>query len=239
MATPQTMVCDTAADLPPAVPVFGKFGIDRCCADRSLLAQASEEQSLRPRTAFCSITGTEPVHLSDTRDWAIAPLSSLCAHIVETHHACTRAQLPSLRQSAQRVASRHAEAHPELGEIQYRVEFLTANLFRHLGREETILFPAIARLERRSPDRGTGAPVCIGSVRRFIRLMMAEHDAAGEAFAEVRELTRDFTPPEGACPAHRTFYAALDSFGRGLHRHVHIESSVLFPRAIELEQSLR
>jgi regulator of cell morphogenesis and NO signaling len=67
--------------------------------------------------------------------------------------------------------------------------------------------------------------------------MMAEHDVAGEITARIRELSHNYTPPIGACPTYRGFYQALLEFEQDLHRHVHLENNILFPRAIELEES--
>jgi regulator of cell morphogenesis and NO signaling len=74
-------------------------------------------------------------------------------------------------------------------------------------------------------------------VRNPIRVMMAEHDAAGDALAQIRRLSHDFTPPEGACPTYRGYYHALAEFEQDLHRHVHLENNILFPRAIEMDES--
>jgi len=43
--------------------------------------------------------------------------------------------------------------------------------------------------------------------------------------------------PANACPSYKGLYHALDEFERDLHRHVHLENNILFPRAVELEQS--
>jgi regulator of cell morphogenesis and NO signaling len=67
--------------------------------------------------------------------------------------------------------------------------------------------------------------------------MMAEHDAAGETLARIRALSHDYTAPEGACPTYRGFYQGLAEFESDLHRHVHLENNILFPRAIEMEES--
>jgi regulator of cell morphogenesis and NO signaling len=52
---------------------------------------------------------------------------------------------------------------------------------------------------------------------------------------QIRELSKDFTRPEGACTSFRALYDGLREFEQDLHRHVHLENNILFPRAIELE----
>ncbi len=237
MSTPETTVRDIALEQPAAIRIFEKFGIDYCCGGRKALAEACEERSLNVDAVLAAIADAEEVHQPASRDWATATLEDLCRHIVDKHHAFIRAELPRLLQLAQKVVSRHGESHPELGQIQCLVESTGEELLQHLNKEEVVLFPYIANLERNVANCGPQPLGCFGSVRNPICMMIAEHDAAGEAFSEIRKLSQDFTPPEGACPTYCGFYAALADFERDLHRHVHLENNVLFPRAIEMEES--
>ena len=67
--------------------------------------------------------------------------------------------------------------------------------------------------------------------------MLADHDDAGALLAKIRELSGNFVAPANACPSYKGFYHGLEEFERDLHRHVHLENNILFPRAVELEQS--
>jgi regulator of cell morphogenesis and NO signaling len=237
MTTPQTTVRDIALENPAAIRVFEKFGIDYCCGGRKPLAQACEERALEPAAVLAAIAGAAREPSAPSADWTTASLESLCAHIVSTHHAYVRAEIPRLEQFAQKVVSRHGAAHPELLPIQQLVASLGEDLLQHLEKEEVILFPYIVNLERNLASCGPRSLACFGAVRNPVRVMMAEHDAAGAALAEIRSLSHDFTPPEGACPTYRGFYQALSDFERDLHQHVHLENNILFPRAISLEES--
>ena len=57
--------------------------------------------------------------------------------------------------------------------------------------------------------------------------------------AEMRELSENFAPPEGACPTFHAFYNGLHEFELDLHQHIHLENNILFPRAIAMEASGR
>ena len=69
-------------------------------------------------------------------------------------------------------------------------------------------------------------------------MMEMEHESAGNAFKEIRELTNDLTPPDGACNTYRVTFSLLDEFENDLHRHIHLENNVLFPKSIMLESDL-
>jgi regulator of cell morphogenesis and NO signaling len=74
-----------------------------------------------------------------------------------------------------------------------------------------------------------------GTVENPIRVMMKEHDTAGELLREIRALSSDYSVPPDGCISHRTLYEALTEFEQDLHQHVHLENNILFPRAIALE----
>jgi len=64
-----------------------------------------------------------------------------------------------------------------------------------------------------------------------------EHESAGEALREMRDLTAGYTLPAGACNTFRVLYFELEEMERDLHRHVHLENNILFPRAVALEEA--
>jgi regulator of cell morphogenesis and NO signaling len=74
-----------------------------------------------------------------------------------------------------------------------------------------------------------------GSVRNPIHMMEIEHDSAGEALRELRQVTNQFIAPEEGCFSYKTLYQGLVEFEADLHQHIHLENNILFPRAIELE----
>jgi regulator of cell morphogenesis and NO signaling len=69
--------------------------------------------------------------------------------------------------------------------------------------------------------------------------MEDDHTLAGDLMGRLRTLTSGFRPPADACATYRLCYAELARYEEDLHRHVHLENNVLFPRAIALEQSIR
>lgn len=237
MSTLQATVREIALENPASIRVFEKFGIDYCCGGRKPLAEACAERALEPSVVLAAIASAAQDHTADRSTWRSASLESLCAHIVGTHHGYVRRETPRLGQLAQKVVSRHGPTHPELPILQQLVTALGEDLAAHLGREEAVLFPYIVNLERNLATCGPRSLGCFGTVKNPIHVMRAEHDAAGEILARIRQLSHDYTAPEGACPTYRGFYQALSEFETDLHQHIHLENNILFPRAIEMEES--
>jgi regulator of cell morphogenesis and NO signaling len=161
-------------------------------------------------------------------------LADLCRHVVETHHAYLRRELPRIERLLDRVVAAHGERHPEVREVRRVFDPFAADLMQHVAKEELVLFPAIRRLEQ---DRRYPAGP-FGSVRNPMNRMETEHEEAGGALAAMRSLTDDFSPPADACPTFRALLGALTELEGDMFRHVHKENNVLFPRALRLEDEL-
>jgi regulator of cell morphogenesis and NO signaling len=235
-ATTQT-VREIALEQPTAIHVFEQFGIDYCCGGRKPLAEACAAKNLEIDSVIAALEEAEKRPVTEFEKWAEKSLESLSSHIVAKHHAYVKGELPRLAQLAQKVVNRHGSAKPELPAIANTLIQLDEELIQHLAKEEAVLFPYIAGLER-SVSIGTPRPrSCFGTVANPIAMMTQEHDAAGALIAEIRRLSENFTIPENACPTFHAFYDGLREFERDLHQHIHLENNILFPRAIELENS--
>ena len=82
---------------------------------------------------------------------------------------------------------------------------------------------------------GVPAFAPFGAVDNPIRVMMKEHDTAGDILRELRTMTSDYLVPSDACISYQTLYQALEEFEKDLHQHIHLENNILFPKALKLE----
>jgi len=223
-----------AAERPEALHVLERHGVDYCCGGDRTVEDACGRAGANPKTVLAEIDrATTASDDSSQGDWLSAPLTELCDHIEQTHHAFLREQLPYLTDLFEKVIAAHGENHPELAEARDVFRSLRAELEPHMFKEERILFPAIRKME------SAGQPVSMpfGSVQNPIDVMEDEHAGAGEALRRLRRLTGDYRVPDDACNAYRGLLEILHRLEVDLHEHIHKENNILFPRAIEMEGS--
>jgi regulator of cell morphogenesis and NO signaling len=227
-------VGDLVAEHPDRARVFERYGIDYCCGGKQPLAAACAEAGADAGDVARALAEADTHAAPDATDWATAPLAKLVEHIVATHHAYLRRELPRLTGLAAKVFEVHRARHPELGECRDVFAGLRAELEAHMQKEEVILFPMIAQME------ATGSPECVhcGSVRNPIRVMEMEHESAGAALAALHRLTGGYTPPADACNSYCALLSGLAALEVDLHQHIHKENNILFPRAARLEETL-
>jgi regulator of cell morphogenesis and NO signaling len=237
MTTTTQTVREIALEQPSSIRVFEKYGIDYCCGGRKPLAEACTAGNLEVDAVIAALELAAQSPAPVATDWAQESLESLSGHIVATHHAYVKRELPRLALLAQKVVNRHGATTAELPVIQATLAKLDEELTQHLAKEEAILFPYVVLLERASENGSAKPHGCFGTVANPIAMMIQEHDAAGALLAEIRSLSQSFTTPAGACPTYHAFYDGLKDFEQDLHQHIHLENNILFPRAIELEAS--
>ena len=226
--TPDSCLGELALEVPAAAGTFEKLGMDFCCGGRRTLAAACASKSLDVNEVIAALQPAAGAAPAPDAHWRTAPLPEVIEHIVDRHHGYVRTETPRLQTWLDKVVAAHGARHAELARLRAVFTRMSGELAQHMAKEEMILFPAMRHLEA-GADAGLAHPV---------RRMMTEHEDAGRDLAEMRELSGGYQPPASACTTWRVLYQGLEAFEADLHRHVHLENNVLFPRALETEANV-
>lgn len=228
---------EIAIDAPAATRVFEEFKIDYCCGGHKPFADACFDAGIDPAMLAERINTAirNPVGGADLDHPEDKSPTALIDYILAKHHVFTAQELERLTPLMAKVATRHGNNHPELFELQSVFAALADSLIPHMQKEEVILFPYIQELESSVNVNISVPPPHFGTVQNPIRMLMADHDVDGERLRQMRNITADYTLPDGACPSFSALYAGLQDLERDIHRHIHLENNVLFPAAIQLE----
>lgn len=237
--TMENTVREIAIESPACIPVLESWGIDYCCGGQKSLKQACLERQLSGMEVLEQLEKAASRPIEPQERWDGTSLANLARHIVSRHHVYVRQQLVRLEQSGEKVRHKHAQAHPEVRKIFDLLLTLRDELSMHMMKEEQIMFPYIARMEN-AVESGHPIPeAAFGTVANPVRRMMNEHDDASSLVTAIRKLSHQYTPPPDACPTLTAFYAGLKEFEQDLHRHIHLENNILFPRALRMEEEFK
>ncbi len=213
--------------------VFEAYGIDFCCGGQQSLSAACSEKGIDLDEVLSKLAVTDAEKpQDDATDYSAMALDQLADHIVSTHHAYLGRELPRLTEMAGKVTRAHGEKDSRLSTVETTLQALSDELTSHMMKEERILFPAIRELAQ---TEGLPQMPC-GTLSGPIDVMEHEHDSAGNALEQLRNLTDNHTPPDWACNTFRALLAGIHELELDLHQHIHKENNILFPRALELEQ---
>lgn len=228
-------VGELVVEVPARARALDQLGVDYCCNGTASLEEACRnagvtlaqvEEALGAPGADAPVEAVNPAELT---------LTELADHIVETHHAFLRQELPRLSALVEKVSQVHGDTESWTVEANRLFRDLVAEVETHMMKEEQILFPMVRQLEL-----AQSAPEFhCGSIGNPIAAMEHEHDYVGQALRQLRELSSNFQAPEGACQTFTGMLAGLQQLELDLHQHIHKENNILFVRATEAEGRLQ
>jgi regulator of cell morphogenesis and NO signaling len=222
-----------------AATVFQKFGIDYCCKGNRTLEEATEMKKIDVNAVKAELEKVLNAPAEENMDFNFWPLDLLADYIEKKHHRYVEERIPLLLQYLNKLCKVHGDVHPELFEINRLFNETAGDLTSHMKKEELILFPYIRKMLKKQKDGSSvvSAPH-FGTVKNPIKMMMDEHENEGERFEKISTLTDNYNPPADACNTYRVTYALLDEFEKDLHKHIHLENNILFPKSILHEEKM-
>jgi len=216
--------------------VFTKYGIDFCCKGQRTIEEVCTKKNINETNLLNDLNAVLATKNDTGIDFNSWPLDLLIDYIEKTHHRFVEEKTPVILQFLDKLCSVHGSNHPELFEITELFKGSAEELTPHMKKEEMILFPFVKEMMNATKSHGSiGQPIFV-TVKNPIAAMMNEHEHEGERFKTIATLTNNYTPPEDACNTYRVTYAMLQEFEQDLHKHIHLESNILFPKAKALEK---
>jgi len=218
--------------------VFHSFGIDFCCKGGRSLAEACEHKNVEIQILIDALQQAMMEDRSSTTDFNSWPLDLLADHIEKKHHRYADLRIIEIKPFLRKVVQVHGDRHPELREVERLFNLSAGDLTVHMKKEEFILFPFIRKMIKQQQAGEPFVAPPFGTIQNPIAMMHHEHDAEGDRYQKIADLTNQYTPPADACNTYRVTFAMLKEFEADLHLHIHLENYILFPKAIEMEKRL-
>ncbi|MFN9452424.1 MAG: hemerythrin domain-containing protein, partial [Rubrivivax sp.] len=187
-------------------------------ADLTDMLQAHHQNISRVDARYTAPTTSEPRTPPQAEESPVpTEPGALIEHILTRFHEVHRQQLPELIQLAAKVEAVHAD-HAEVPRgLTDLLTSMHSELLSHMEKEETILFPMLAR----GGSSFVTHPICV---------MMSEHEEHAHRLAQLMALTHQATPPGDACRTWVQLCTATRQFAEDLEAHIQLENRVLFPQ---------
>lgn len=226
-----------ASDLRKA-EVFKKYGIDFCCGGKKSLKQVCDEKGLDMEVIEAELENPT-VTVSSTNDYNRWGADFLADYVYNQHHLYYYNELPGLMGLITKVTEHHGGTHAELKPLYVMFTHLVKELDEHFKAEEEVVFPYIKALAYAKRTGNLSVLNDKVGITDPIKIMEADHEAAGEILDEMRKLTNDYTPPANACNSYQFLFQKLNELDEDMHQHIHLENNILFPKALKLDKELR
>lgn len=106
-----------------------------------------------------------------------------------------------------------------------------------MDKEESILFPYIGKMMGVQKGYRKLKSEAVGE-KDLIQILTREHQKEGERFDHLADITDNFKVPGDGCNTYKLTYNQLKEFKADLHKHIHLENSILFPATEKLEKEV-
>src|SRR6188768_2189805 len=220
--------------------VFRKYDIDFCCGGKWPLDIACQNKNLNTEDVIRELQKIVSQSTSNAAiDFDSWEVDFLVDYIYNVHHRYLKKALSETNDQVNKFLEEHRKKFPELQEIETIMNQFMKEFPPHMKQEEEIFFPYIKQIHHAYKHRESYARLLIRTLRKPIEeVMIKEHNITASSLQRLRKITNNYTPPEKACITHKVTFAKLKELDKDLVQHIHLESNILFPKAIKMEQEL-
>lgn len=229
MITKDMTLADVVKAHPNTIGFLNGLHLDYCCGGHEAISIAIQqkgmdvEQFLRDlNEAAARKTEQRDVH-ADIESFKELRVTDMLDDLEATHHVTDRRLIAEAEELLNKILIVHYPHHGEmLTRLHHLYAGLKAELEEHFAKEEQLVFPQM----RRHPHPDAGTLALIGELE-------SEHTGAGDVIKEIQKLTKNFTPPEDACPTFRRTYVVMEQLFDDIFIHIFKENSIAFPEYAE------
>lgn len=220
--------------------VFRKYGIGYCCGGKWPLDIACEMQGIDADTLQIELEiATRTLQVSNQLNFAEWDINFLMDYIVNVHHQYLKKSLPVTQQLLTEFSKEHIKKFPYLAELEKQFDLLVKRLMRSIKSEDEEIFPYIRQVAYAFKNKEPHAALFVRTLRKPVEeTMFKGHETVTEIISAIRKLTNTYTAPENVCTSHKVVIAKLKELDNDLMQHLHLEQSILFPRAIAIENEV-
>jgi len=215
-----------------AAGIFEKYSLDFCCKGKRTLNDACKEKEIDTLLLAQELESALSTEVLKHTPFAEMTEDELIGYILIHHHFYVKQSMPTIMYHLEKVATKHGPNYPFMIEVFELFAEIQKDMTSHMQKEENILFPRIKQVVAAVNEKQTLPDA--NFIQGPINVMEHEHDNAGDIMSKIRLLTNNYTAPEDACTTFKVVISELKAFEEDLHKHVHLENHILFPKAENL-----
>lgn len=211
--------------------VFDHHKIDFCCGGNVALSTVCKTSGIDLAAITRELDAARQAPLERSQNYASWELPFLADYIINAHHSYLNENTGQIAAYAKKIAAVHGAQHPEVVEIAALFDKIAADMAVHLREEEEVFFPAIKRIHAARKSGSAPASEDLETIKTARVKLGHEHEVIGDATHAIRHLAKEYAIPDDVCNTFVVTYQKLKEFEDDLHKHVHLENNLLFPKA--------
>jgi regulator of cell morphogenesis and NO signaling len=219
--------------------VFKKYQLNYCCSGSVSLISACEAKGIDFELISNDLKeATRNLVLPNNLPFDEWKIDFLIDFISNIHHAYIYRAIPSLCSTLETFTQGHQTKYPALSRVLELFTKLTEILLLHNRHEDEIIFPYIKQIDSAYRRKEPYGNLFVRTLRKPLHIIEKEHFQIQELLNDLRIETKQFTAPDKACLSYQVTIKKLEEAHNNLLQHKFLEHTILFPRAIAIEQKL-
>ena len=220
-------------------PVFESHKIDYYNKGKRSLQEVADEHKIDLQTLKNEIAKKKESPSEEDDNFNSRGLDALSEYIVKTYHRYADQQIQVIKPALEKACQDYAKRHPWLPEIKKLFDAAAGGIAVHQKKEELILFPFIRKMaDAKKNNKEFVRPSATKSVESPVDMLTHEHYQQSELFQKIAEISQNYILPDGVDGSIKDSLHLLKEFEINLHKHLHLENNILFPKALKLEKEL-
>lgn len=214
--------------------VFNDYGIDFCCRGQRSLASVCANHGLDAEQVLTELLAVPRPSQLEQPDLSQASALEIINDLIPAHQDYIEQALPQIREQLNQLEQTHRAQAPWLSDLKKLWIQLQETLNEHIFKEDQVLFPRIRQLCEQQ-DSHSSSLLFINTISGPICIMRYEHDQIYDVLIAIRQLCNNYAAPEHSDESVQALLDDIHSVELHMHRHIHRENNILFPKALQLE----
>lgn len=232
--TKDKTVADVVTENVGADHVFSKYNIDFCCGGGMSLDEACKTSGVTFENVKEEIEAIKNIIVGDDKQQQ-ADLDSLIKQNQEIHHNYFVENTSLLLPLTAKVAQVHGQEHPEVIKINNLFNNVVSELGEQLSVEKNNVFPLVEKYISKDKNSEITNNTIYNSLEQSIKNSDLVFEKTTIAFKKISKLSSNYTLPNGACNSYAFLYQKLKEYEHELHKYVHFEKNIFFPKIVALQ----
>jgi len=232
--TKEKTVAEVVTENVGADHVFSKYKIDFCCGGGMKLEDACKESGVAFETVKQEIEDIKNIIVGNS-DLNSMDVLGLIKHATTEYHEYFNEIITQLSPLAAKVAEVHAQEHPEVIQINILFSKVVSEISEQMSLEENVLFPFIEKFRDQEKSFTENEKTIIEILQKSISSIESGLAIGAENFKQIAITSSNYTLPVGACNSYTFLYKNLEEFEHKLHKYIHFERNILFPKLLNLK----
>jgi regulator of cell morphogenesis and NO signaling len=232
--TKEKTVAEVVTENVGADHVFSKYKIDFCCGGGMKLEDACKESGVSFETVKQEIEDIKNIIAGDS-DLTSMDVLDLIKHATTEYHEYFDEAISQLSPLAAKVAEVHAQEHPEVVKVNILFSKVVSEISEQISLEENVLFPFIEKFRDQEKSFTENEKTITEILEKSINSIESVLATGAENFKLIANTSSNYTLPVGACNSYTFLYKNLEEFEHKLHKYIHFEKNILFPKLLNLK----